>query len=332
MSRNSVIDIAKYVAALLVIGIHTRPLSNLSTEADFWLVEVLCRLAVPFFAVCTGYYLFSPSFDKQQNHLFRRTWFKIVSMYFGWSIFYLLIHLFQWYDSNTLCLGYFLGWLKASIVNCSYFHLWYFVALIYGMLWYWLVCRFIKPKYWPILILALWSLEVLAYGYRSFFPQFQSYYALWATLSSVAVSFTRMLPLLLLGSWIAYAKPRISFTWLKTATLICFIGLCIEVSFLREHGAEHFSYVVFTLPLTYFLFLSLLKVGENIHFKSRIFAKISMVVYCIHPAIIFILNYLSEQLYAYYVFLSATIISTIFGFAYVFLKQHLVNSHLCVHK
>lgn len=322
MNRNSALDIAKYFAALLVIGIHTRPLADLSIEADFWFVDVLCRLAVPFFAVCTGYYLFSPNSNKQQNHQFRKTWVKIVSMYVGWSVIYLFIHLYQWYDGGTLCWENIVGWIKGSVVNCSYFHLWYFVALIYGMVWYWMVCRFIKPKYWPFLIITLWCLEVLAYGYRSFFTQFHVYYILWDTLSSVAVSFTRMLPLLLLGSWIAYAKPRFSLTWLVTATVLCLIGLCVEVGILREHGANRFSYVLFTLPLAYFLFYTLLVVGNKTHCNSRVFAKISMVVYCIHPAIIFILNRLSDSLCTHDVFLIATITSTLVGLTYVFIKKN----------
>ena len=327
MNRNSALDIAKYIAALLVIGIHTRPLADLSTEADFWLVEVLCRLAVPFFAVCSGFYLYPASSNLQNNRSFRQTWVKIVSMYVGWSVFYLLIHLYQWYDSDTLCPEYLFGWVKGSIVNCSYFHLWYFVALIYGMLWYWMVCRFIKPKYWPILIIALWSLEVLAYGYRSYVPQLHAYYAIWDALSSIAVSFTRMLPLLLLGSWIAYAKPRLSLTWLIMATIICLIGLCIEVSFLHQHGAERFSYVILTLPMSCILFCTLFRVGEKLHFNSRLFAKISLVVYCIYPAIIFLLNCLSVQLPPHYVFLIVSIISSIFGIIYVLLKKQLIITY-----
>ena len=136
MNRNSALDIAKYIAALLVIGIHTRPLADLSTEADFWLVEVLCRLAVPFFAVCSGFYLYPASSNLQNNRSFRQTWVKIVSMYVGWSVFYLLIHLYQWYDSDTLCPEYLFGWVKGycelllfpSMVLCS-INLWHVVVL-----------------------------------------------------------------------------------------------------------------------------------------------------------------------------------------------------------
>ena len=49
--RNTAIDLAKYVAAILVIGIHTSPFKEISANVDFFFCHLLCRLAVPFFAV-----------------------------------------------------------------------------------------------------------------------------------------------------------------------------------------------------------------------------------------------------------------------------------------
>ena len=50
-------DAAKFVAALLVIGIHTAVFSDLNSTIYFAFVQIICRTAVPFFAVCTGYYI-----------------------------------------------------------------------------------------------------------------------------------------------------------------------------------------------------------------------------------------------------------------------------------
>ena len=43
------IDAFRIVAALLVVSIHTAPLSDLSPTADFILTRVVARVAVPFF-------------------------------------------------------------------------------------------------------------------------------------------------------------------------------------------------------------------------------------------------------------------------------------------
>ena len=43
------IDVAKYVSALLVVCIHTYPLYDLSPAANTFLIQAICRFAVPFF-------------------------------------------------------------------------------------------------------------------------------------------------------------------------------------------------------------------------------------------------------------------------------------------
>ena len=51
------IDFFKFIAALVVVAIHTSPLSSFSVDADFILTRVLARIAVPFFLMVTGYFV-----------------------------------------------------------------------------------------------------------------------------------------------------------------------------------------------------------------------------------------------------------------------------------
>ena len=52
------LDLSRWIAAFLVICIHTVPLSSFSRLGNALFVQVVCRLAVPFFFVCSGYFLF----------------------------------------------------------------------------------------------------------------------------------------------------------------------------------------------------------------------------------------------------------------------------------
>lgn len=52
------LDVAKFICALLVIIIHTRPFSVLSDIIDFYLVDVIARIAVPLFFAISGYLFF----------------------------------------------------------------------------------------------------------------------------------------------------------------------------------------------------------------------------------------------------------------------------------
>lgn len=57
-------DHFRLIAALLVIAIHTSPLSSLSGDADFFFTRVLARVAVPFFFMVTGQFILGPLFSS----------------------------------------------------------------------------------------------------------------------------------------------------------------------------------------------------------------------------------------------------------------------------
>ena len=56
-SRRAAIDFFRAAAAVMVVAIHTSPLKTWTETGDFLLVEVLFRVAVPFFFMTTGYFL-----------------------------------------------------------------------------------------------------------------------------------------------------------------------------------------------------------------------------------------------------------------------------------
>ena len=73
------LDYFKVVAALLVVAIHTSPLTSFHAEVDFIFTRIMARMAVPFFLMVTGYfllpqYLFGKSMDyRTLVHFIRKT-------------------------------------------------------------------------------------------------------------------------------------------------------------------------------------------------------------------------------------------------------------------
>ena len=78
---NYTIDIARFVMAILVIGIHTEPFTN-----NIWLDRgygILTRQCVPFFFVASGYF-----FIKNKASIYK-TFFRLMLLYVVWSAIYL---------------------------------------------------------------------------------------------------------------------------------------------------------------------------------------------------------------------------------------------------
>lgn len=323
--RDIAIDYAKYVAAILVVAIHTSPLTNISTEINFFLTNIVCRVAVPFFAVCTGYYLTLAIYKQKQVDSILKAIKKIAFMYGKWSLFYLVIHLINWYktvDFNTI-ITYTIGWCKSFFYSASYFHLWYLICIIYALIAFYIIIKNIPIKYFPFIIGFLWFIEVLEYGYYDFLsPHIQCILNHLFKLGSLFTGTTRLLPLLMVGSIIASSHTR-KYNHLGTA--ISFILLVTEVYILRHIGGERFSFIIFTLPLAYFLFNSILHL-ESKHNNSKIFADMSMLIYCLHPTIIGLLKEINIT-NPFILFILTSMGCTIIGFAYYFKfkKQQLKN-------
>lgn len=54
--RNQSIDIFRLLCAVMVVAIHTSPLSELGDGAAYLFQEIVPRIAVPFFFAAAGYF------------------------------------------------------------------------------------------------------------------------------------------------------------------------------------------------------------------------------------------------------------------------------------
>ena len=105
------IDIMKFVMSFLVITIHVFVATGYtSCPAGFYIVNTICRLAVPFFFLCSGYFC---------NVKSLKTIKRLTILYIMWSLIYSVIVKFD--IVSFLFKGYV-------------YHLWYMVYSIYGLL------------------------------------------------------------------------------------------------------------------------------------------------------------------------------------------------------
>ena len=123
------IDICRYICALFIVIIHTRPFAGLSPAADMISADITARLAVPFFFMTAGYF-FINRLPEGKAGLFRCI-MKYLRVYLIWSLFYYLIDFVQWGRRD----------LSAFVKKCisdffiagSREHLWFMTALIFSM-------------------------------------------------------------------------------------------------------------------------------------------------------------------------------------------------------
>ena len=125
------IDHFRIVAAILVIPIHTGPLSTYSMYSDFLLTSILARLAVPFFFMAAGFFLFRKlaQVSGQSWRMVNRYVYRIAILYFLAILIYVPVNLYAGYFDEFSWPGF----AKDILFDGTLYHLWYFPALIMGI-------------------------------------------------------------------------------------------------------------------------------------------------------------------------------------------------------
>lgn len=293
---NFALDITKFVCALFVIMIHTRPFAGYSDILDFYTVNVIARIAVPLFYAISGYLFFSKLRYQDgkiakctENRAILLKYLKRTSfIYIGWSVVYIIFQLPQWYRTGW--------WGKALVKDCiasflfkgSYYHLWYLLALLYGLPVLYFLLSFFSARNVRILFPILWLIECLLYSY-SWIGLDRIPALSWLT-GHFPIFFDaafRAVPLLGVGLLcIQNTKrpPKLYFY-----TLLSVFACVAEASILHfcTTNDGRYSYIFFTPIVAYFVLNILLYVQPRGNaWLGRVCRKSSLVIYCLHPLIL----------------------------------------------
>lgn len=74
------LDFSKFVAAFLVAAIHIPPFEEIAPVFSHEFQQVICRMAVPFFFVCTGYFIGEKNNRQRQGKKISFPYYKDVCM------------------------------------------------------------------------------------------------------------------------------------------------------------------------------------------------------------------------------------------------------------
>lgn len=294
------IDIAKFVAAIFVMFIHYSSLfSNKWTELFF--VNVLCRYAVPFFFISTGFFLLKKIKFKNgkmeksvENYkIFLKYEIRIVILYMIWSIIYGALRLYEYFASNV---DY--SFLKDYIVSLffvgSYYHLWYLLSVIIALPVIYLILSFVKVKCAIVGAVILYILGTVAYAYY-WLPNITIYVELCDTSQILGIALSRALPLIIISLILINYKPLSK--KLSIGLLVICISLnIVEVLLLNlfTENTSNYSYIVTTLPLSICVFSVLSNINITINKKACSYMrKFSTIIYCVHPLVYYFVNMLT---------------------------------------
>ena len=306
MNKNYTgIDYFRFIAALLIIAIHTSPLASFSETGDFILTRVVARVAVPFFLMTSGFFLIS-RYAYNNNKLW--VFVKKTALIYGIAmLIYIPINLYNGYFKMD---GLLPNIIKDIIFDGTLYHLWYLPASIVGAVIAWYLVRKFDYQVALSVTFILYFVGLFGdsyYGVSERIGLLNGLYNLIFQVSDHTRNGIFFAPIFfVLGGLIADNRRKITFRKSIYGFGISFVLMFAEALTLHFFDLQrHDSMYIFLLPCMYFFFNIIL------HFKGKrnVWLRTSsLIVYIIHPMMIVIIRLFSKLLHLESLFVDNSIV------------------------
>lgn len=308
MTKNesySGIDYFRFIAALLIVAIHTSPLSSFSETGNFIFTRIVSRVAVPFFFMTSGFFLISRYTCNAEK---LEAFIKKTTLIYGVAILlYIPINVYNGYFKMDNLLP---NIIKDIVFDGTLYHLWYLPASIIGAAIAWYLVK--KLNYPKALMVAsvLYLIGLFGDSYYGITEKISCLNSLYTYIFQVT-DYTRngifFAPIFfILGGFIADNRPQITFGKSFLGFAISLALMLGEAMILHHFDLQrHDSMYVFLLPCMYFLFIVIL------HFKGKRLVSIrtaSLIIYIIHPMMIVVIRLFSKLLHIQKLFVENSIV------------------------
>ena len=302
------LDVFKMIAAFLVVAIHTSPLTSFSAEADFFLTRELARLAVPFFFMVTGHFVLS-GWVRGESRDFGPIWryFGKVSALYGISVLlYLPVGIYAGHYEELTPLGV----VRMLFFDSTFYHLWYFPALLLGILLVGLMGRFCPPAVSVVISAVLYLVGLFGdsyWGLVAELPGVSAAYELGFQLFSYTRNGIFLAPLfLVMGALLKPGAKPVKSIPNGIGFGVTFLLMAVEGFVLRYFDLQRHDSMYLLLPLCMFFLYRLLLCWNRKPLAA--FRTISTWIYILHPAVIVAVRGGSKLMNAAHIFVATSLV------------------------
>ena len=272
------LDRFRLLAAVLVVAIHTSPLASVSQAGDFLLTRLLARVAVPFFLMVSGHFLFRRGRRGMASFLKKTLLLYAVSI-----LLYLPLNIYAGQIN--------VDFLRRLFTDGTFYHLWYFPGLMLGIPIAYALKR-LGAKAALLMAVLLYLIGLCGdsyYGFVSQVPALKEGYGLIFHIFTYTRNGLFYMPLFLLLGWIGHQFPKgVSIAGL----LLSMAAMAGEAICLHRAGIPRHDSMYLLLPLVMvFLFSLLLNINKGEDKNAR---EISSLMYLLHPWCIVLVRFVSS--------------------------------------
>lgn len=280
------LDKFRLLASILIVAIHTYPLSTINENLDFVFTHIFCRIGVPIFLMITGYFIL-PKAIQDKKSLMKYTK-KIAKIYLLCMILYLPVNIY----AGKLKGINFIGILKSIFIDGTFYHLWYFPALILGIWITYFIIKHIKNKNGLILVSILYVIGLFGDSYFGIAEKWTVTKTFYDAIFNI-FDYTRnglfYVPIFLyLGfimkniNWKISKRDNIIFI-LVSLVLMILEGMILHHFNLQRHDSMYFMLIPTMIGIFNFI-------SQNKNENNKQLRNIATTIYIIHPMFIIVVR------------------------------------------
>lgn len=281
------IDYFRFVAAFLVIAIHTSPLITYSETGDFILTRIVARVAVPFFWMTSGFFLIS-RYAYNADKL--KAFIKNTTLTYGISIvIYIPLNIYTGYFKMDHLLP---NMIKDIFFDGTMYHLWYLPASMAGAAIAWFIVRKTGFRKALVITTVLYIIGLFGdsyYGVAIKIPLLKNLYGYIFEVTDYTRNGIFFAPVFfVMGGMAADNASHSSFIKSLMGFGVSFLLMIGEGMLLHRFDLQrHDSMYWFLLPCMYYLFhmITLWKGQRKVLLRTM-----ALVIYIIHPMVIVVVR------------------------------------------
>lgn len=288
------VDLAKFIFAILVVGIHTSPFEAYSEFGNFVFIDIISGLAVPFFFMTSCYFFFSKlTFEngkikkcKENFSRFKKYFIRILILYLLWSAVYLIWQIFDWINTGWFSTAAFIDYVKSAVVSSSYYHLWYILSLLYVIPIMYFLLRHISKKVFAVIMAVVYFAGVVFYTFgEQYAPDILV--KIWQFVPTSVVSVLLILPSVTSCLFVDKIKLKSSVSFLLFTGFYVLFAIESVLVYLYTERTANSQYMFLIVPTIYFLFVWLKNCDIKISDKTSVMLRnVSSLTYFLYPMVI----------------------------------------------
>lgn len=292
LMQKTNLDVWRFIAALMVVAIHVYPFTFISENFDYLITRVLFRIAVPIYLMTTGYFVLPKTLnDKTKLILYIK---KISVLYLISIVIFLPINIYNGYFKNINILSI----IADILFNGTFYHLWYFPALILGLLLVYFLLKKFSSRVVGIIVLSLYIIGLFGdsyYGIAKSFEVIKDFYDVLFFIFDYTRNGLFYVPIFLyIGLFVKKYSFKISIRRWKLLIVLNFLlllfeGLILSINNIPRHTSMYISLIPLSLCVFYYLVLTANGVNKRIR-------KYSVIIYVIHPLLIIVSYFLVSNM------------------------------------